>query len=225
MIRRYDRPPTFAVAGSVAVIGAFSPPSARSAICPPVASSPHPRPDAPAQAGESRKRPGDREDTNMIDTLTIVGRVATDPTQTQTGGGVPVTNFRLATTHRRFDAATQTWTDSGTNWYSVAAFRHLGENAKASLRTGDSVIVTGRLRSATGRAMGSTAPVSTSRQTRSAMICGGEPRRIARSRVRRRVLPTRRPNHRIRVSPRMTSMRWARGAIHPRSHSPGRHRT
>lgn len=82
----------------------------------------------------------------MSDTLTIVGRVATDPTQAQTGGGVPVTNFRLASTHRRFDAATQTWSDSGTNWYSVAAFRHLGENAKASLRTGDSVIVTGRLR-------------------------------------------------------------------------------
>ncbi|MFF1541463.1 single-stranded DNA-binding protein [Microbacterium sp. NPDC058269] len=82
----------------------------------------------------------------MIDTLTVVGRVATDPTQTQTGGGVPVTNFRLASTHRRFDAVTQTWTDSGTNWFSVAAFRQLGENAKASLRTGDSVIVTGRLK-------------------------------------------------------------------------------
>ncbi|MGH3689080.1 MAG: single-stranded DNA-binding protein [Microbacterium sp.] len=82
----------------------------------------------------------------MIDTLTIVGRVATDPIQAQTGGGVPVTNFRLASTHRRFDAATQAWTDSGTNWFSVAAFRQLGENAKASLRTGDSVIVTGRLR-------------------------------------------------------------------------------
>ncbi|WP_258131877.1 single-stranded DNA-binding protein [Microbacterium sp. MYb62] len=82
----------------------------------------------------------------MIDTLTIVGRVATDPTQGQTGGGVPVTNFRLASTHRRFDAVTQSWTDSGTNWFSVAAFRQLGENAKASLRTGDSVIVTGRLK-------------------------------------------------------------------------------
>jgi single-strand DNA-binding protein len=82
----------------------------------------------------------------MIDTLTIVGRVATDPTQGQTKGGVPVTNFRLASTHRRFDEATQTWTDSGTNWFSVAAFRQLGEHAKASLRTGDSVIVTGRLR-------------------------------------------------------------------------------
>lgn len=82
----------------------------------------------------------------MIDTLTIVGRVATDPTQAQTGGGVSVTNFRLASTHRRFDTATQAWTDSGTNWFSVAAFRQLGENAKASLRTGDSVIVTGRLK-------------------------------------------------------------------------------
>lgn len=82
----------------------------------------------------------------MIDTLTIVGRVATDPTQVQTAGGVAVTNFRLASTHRRFDPAAQAWTDSGTNWYSVAAFRQLGENAKASLRTGDAVIVTGRLK-------------------------------------------------------------------------------
>ena len=82
----------------------------------------------------------------MTDTLTIVGRVATDPVLSQTSGGVPVTNFRLASTHRRFDAATQSWVDNGTNWFSVAAFRQLGEHAKASLRTGDSVIVTGRLK-------------------------------------------------------------------------------
>ena len=82
----------------------------------------------------------------MNDTVTIVGRVATDPTQGQTAGGDPVTNFRLASTHRRFDNTTQTWTDSDTNWFSVAAFRQLGEHAKASLRTGDSVIVTGRLK-------------------------------------------------------------------------------
>lgn len=82
----------------------------------------------------------------MIDTLTIVGRVATDPIQVQTGGGVSVTNFRLASTQRRFDPATQAWVDAGTNWFSVAAFRQLGEHVKASLRTGDSVIVTGRLK-------------------------------------------------------------------------------
>ncbi|WEK59736.1 MAG: single-stranded DNA-binding protein [Candidatus Microbacterium colombiense] len=82
----------------------------------------------------------------MTETLTIVGKVATDPARGHTGGGTPVTNFRLASTHRRFDAATQTWVDAGTNWYSVAAFRQLGEHAKASLRCGDSVIVTGRLK-------------------------------------------------------------------------------
>lgn len=82
----------------------------------------------------------------MTDSVTIVGKVATDPTQARTGGGVSVTNFRLASTHRRFDAATGSWIDAGTNWYSVAAYRQLGEHAKASLRSGDSVIVTGRLR-------------------------------------------------------------------------------
>ena len=82
----------------------------------------------------------------MHDTVTIVGNVATDPTQGRTAGGITVTNFRLASTHRRFDDATQTWVDVATNWYSVAAFRQLGEHAKASLRSGDSVIVTGRMK-------------------------------------------------------------------------------
>lgn len=82
----------------------------------------------------------------MTDTLTVMGKVATDPTHSRTTTGIPVTNFRLATTHRRFDQATQTWVDAGTNWYSIAAFRQLGEHVKASLRTGDSVIVTGRLK-------------------------------------------------------------------------------
>ncbi|CAH0143284.1 Single-stranded DNA-binding protein 1 [Microbacterium oxydans] len=82
----------------------------------------------------------------MSDTLTILGNVATDPTQSRTPSGIPVTNFRVASTHRRLDPATQTWVDASTNWYSVAAFRQLGEHAKASLRCGDSVIVTGRLK-------------------------------------------------------------------------------
>lgn len=82
----------------------------------------------------------------MSEILTIVGKVATDPSTGRTTNGVPVTNFRLASTHRRFDAATNTWIDADTNWFSVAAFRQLAEHVRASLRTGDSVIVTGRLK-------------------------------------------------------------------------------
>lgn len=82
----------------------------------------------------------------MQDIVTIVGNVATDPTLGRTTGGVPVANFRLASSHRRFDDATQAWVEVATNWYSVAAFRGLAENVKASLRAGDSVIVVGRMK-------------------------------------------------------------------------------
>lgn len=82
----------------------------------------------------------------MTDTLTIVGNVATDPVLGRTPSGIPVTNFRVASSQRRFDNATQQWIETSTNWYSIAAFRQLAEHAKASLRSGDSVIVTGRLK-------------------------------------------------------------------------------
>lgn len=82
----------------------------------------------------------------MSETITITGNVATDPTTSRTASGIPVTNFRVASNARRFDAATQKWVDQGTNWFSVAAFRQLGEHAKASLRLGDSVIISGRLK-------------------------------------------------------------------------------
>lgn len=82
----------------------------------------------------------------MFDTLTIVGNVATDPVLGTTGGGAAVTNFRVASPQRRFDSASQRWVESGTNWYSVAAYRNLAEHAKASLRSGDSVIITGKLK-------------------------------------------------------------------------------
>lgn len=51
----------------------------------------------------------------MTDTLTVMGKVATDPVRERTAGGIAVTNFRLASTHRRFDAATGAWVDAGTN--------------------------------------------------------------------------------------------------------------
>lgn len=82
----------------------------------------------------------------MNDTVTILGRVGADPNRSETTGGVPVVNFRVASPQRRYDAKTQAWIETGTNWYNVSAFRQLADHAKASLRQGDGVIVTGRLK-------------------------------------------------------------------------------
>lgn len=82
----------------------------------------------------------------MSDTIAITGNVATDPELKQTNGGVAIASFRVASPQRRYDRASNAWIDSGTNWYSVSAFRGLAEHAHASLRRGDRVVLTGRLR-------------------------------------------------------------------------------
>lgn len=82
----------------------------------------------------------------MNDTVTILGRVGSDPNRGETTTGVPVVNFRLASPQSRFDHKSQTWIETGTNWYTVSAFRQLAEHVKASLHSGDGVIVTGRLK-------------------------------------------------------------------------------
>ncbi|MEJ1921067.1 single-stranded DNA-binding protein [Microbacterium sp. KHB019] len=82
----------------------------------------------------------------MNDTVTILGRVGGDPNRSETTTGIPVVNFRVASPQGWYDAKSQTFIETGTNWYNVSAFRRLAEHAKVSLRSGDAVIVTGRLK-------------------------------------------------------------------------------
>lgn len=83
----------------------------------------------------------------MFDTITVRGFAATRPDLRTLPDGTPVSSFRLASTPRRFDAATSTWVDVGpTNWYTVSCFRRIAGNAASSIRVGDAVIVMGRLR-------------------------------------------------------------------------------
>ncbi len=81
----------------------------------------------------------------MAETITIVGNVGSEPQLTVTPTGLSITKFRVGCTHRAFDSATQQWVDKYTNWYHVSTFRQLAEHAHASIKLGDSVIVTGRV--------------------------------------------------------------------------------
>lgn len=81
----------------------------------------------------------------MADAITVTGIVGTEPTEANVSN-TKICNFRLASGLRRFDKQSGTWTDYGTNWYSVASYRYLADNTLKSLHKGDHVIVTGRLR-------------------------------------------------------------------------------
>jgi single-strand DNA-binding protein len=82
----------------------------------------------------------------MSDTITITGFVGTEPRHTQTAEGLAVTNFRLASTQRKYDRSQAKWVDGDTNWFTVSAFRQLAVNAAGSLHKGDRVFVSGRLK-------------------------------------------------------------------------------
>lgn len=82
----------------------------------------------------------------MNETITVRGIVATAPRHFLTETGLDITSLRLASPSRRWDRATGTWVNGGTNWFSVTAFRVLGANVYRSVSKGDRVIVTGRLK-------------------------------------------------------------------------------
>lgn len=77
--------------------------------------------------------------------VTIIGNVCDVPTRRVLEGGATVTNFRLASTARRFDRTTGSWADGDSVFVSVACWRALGENTARSLTKGDPVVVHGRL--------------------------------------------------------------------------------
>ena len=77
--------------------------------------------------------------------ITVVGNVGRPPSQRTLVGGAVVADFRMASTPRRFDKASQTWSDGETIWFGVTCWRALAEHATTSLTKGDRVIVSGRL--------------------------------------------------------------------------------
>ncbi|MFE1644966.1 single-stranded DNA-binding protein [Microbacterium sp. P01] len=98
----------------------------------------------------------------MSDTITVTGNIATDPELKHTPAGIPIVTFRVASSQRRFDKSTSSWVEGSTNWYSVSAFRGLADHAHRSLRKGNRVVLTGRLKIRewdTGAKKGTTAEI------------------------------------------------------------------
>lgn len=82
----------------------------------------------------------------MSEIVTVAGLVATTPRHLVTQDGLPITSFRLAASHRKFDRATNKWIDGETNWFTVTSFRQLAINVAGSVSKGERILVTGKLR-------------------------------------------------------------------------------
>jgi single-strand DNA-binding protein len=82
----------------------------------------------------------------VTELVTISGLVATTPRHLITQDGLPITSFRLASSHRRFDREQNKWIDGETNWFTITGFRQLAINLSTSVQKGERVIVSGRLK-------------------------------------------------------------------------------
>ena len=81
----------------------------------------------------------------MNDTsIRVVGNVVDVPRHNRTAHG-SVTNFRMASTSRRWDEEAKGFVDGATLWIDVACWGELGGNVARSVSKGDPVIVVGNL--------------------------------------------------------------------------------
>jgi single-strand DNA-binding protein len=78
--------------------------------------------------------------------ITIVGNLVADPEIRYTPTGQAVSTFRVASTPRFMDRATNEWKDGDSLFLSCNVWRQAAENVAESLQRGMRVIVSGRLR-------------------------------------------------------------------------------
>ena len=78
--------------------------------------------------------------------ITVVGNLVADPELRFTASGQPVATFRIASTPRIRDNATNEWKDGDSLFLSCNVWRQAAENVAESLQRGMRVIVSGRLR-------------------------------------------------------------------------------
>jgi single-strand DNA-binding protein len=89
---------------------------------------------------------GSEEEHGMNDAiLTIIGNVVDEPRMRLTKNGHAVTNFRVASTSRRYDREQEQYVDNTTLFFTVTCWRAMAENVAQSVKKGQPVVVHGRL--------------------------------------------------------------------------------
>src|SRR5438270_6603443 len=81
--------------------------------------------------------------------ITLVGNLVDDPELRFTPSGAAVAKFRIASTPRFLDKATNEWKDGESLFLSCNVWRQAAENVAESLQRGMRVIVQGRLKQRT----------------------------------------------------------------------------
>lgn len=76
----------------------------------------------------------------------LTGNVAAEPRTSASANGTVRTVLRVAVSPRRLDRESGEWRDGQASFVDVICWRALGENVAASVRKGEPVVVTGRLR-------------------------------------------------------------------------------
>jgi single-strand DNA-binding protein len=79
-------------------------------------------------------------------TCILTGNLTADPELHFTPSGAAVANFTVAATSRTFDKTTNQWRDGEALFMRCTLWRQPAENLAESLRRGDRVVITGRLR-------------------------------------------------------------------------------
>ena len=77
-------------------------------------------------------------------TVTIVGRAGTNP-QISLGSTGDRVSFRVVSTERRFDKASDSWVDGDECWLTVVCWRALAKSVVSTVRRGDPVVVIGKI--------------------------------------------------------------------------------
>lgn len=80
--------------------------------------------------------------------ITVSGNLTSDPTVRFTQSGTAVTSLRVGASDRKKDA-NGNWTDGDPCYLNVTVWKRAGENVAESLRKGDAVVITGRLKQST----------------------------------------------------------------------------